>query len=64
MNTADLDFIYDVECPVCGRKPTYQITEMNDSGQIINYTWSWCNHQQVIDLVEQRNQQVIDRYRQ
>lgn len=62
MDTADLDFIYDVECPVCGRKPTYEITGVNSSGQITTYVCEPCSCPQMKSIIAQREEELRIRW--
>ena len=58
MNKSDLDYIYDVVCPVCGSKPSYRITGINSDGLIVSHSEElYCPHPELEDLIHLREEQ-------
>ena len=56
MNTSDLDYIYNVKCPVCGYVPGYEITGKNSYKEI-----NCCGHEELADLIYQRETEFLSR---
>ena len=59
MKESDLDFIYNIVCPVCGSKPTYQVTGINSDGLITNYIQNKCGHEALEKIIQDRENKVI-----
>ena len=54
MNTSDLDYIYNVKCPVCGYVPGYEITGENSYNEI-----NCCGHEELNALIHQRENEFL-----
>jgi hypothetical protein len=61
MKRSDMDFVYNVVCPVCGTKPSYQATCIRPDGGIATYKDSTCGHSEVKNLIDQRHNEVFTR---
>jgi hypothetical protein len=63
MNKSDLDYIYNISCPICGKKPFYKITGTNKLGQITSRDSNVCGHKELDELIDQRESFIQSRYR-
>ncbi|OXA83701.1 hypothetical protein B0A56_00850 [Flavobacterium columnare NBRC 100251 = ATCC 23463] len=61
MKKSDLDFIYNVVCPVCGSKPSYQATGIRPDGGITTYTQKTCVHKELKELIKCREDELDNR---
>ncbi len=61
MKKSDMDYIYNVVCPICGDKPSYVITGIRPDGGIINYNESSCGHPEVKELIVERYNEIPSR---
>lgn len=53
MEKEALDFIYNIECPVCGSKPTYTMTGVH------SYKQHSCGHAELEKLIQQREREFL-----
>lgn len=59
-----MDYIYNVLCPICGRKPTYIITGYNTDGRITTFKESSCGHIELENLIEENRRSVFDKFQE
>jgi hypothetical protein len=62
MKKSDMDYIYNVVCPICGRKPSYVITGIRPDGGITTYNERSCAHPEVKKLIEERHNEVLSQF--
>ncbi|QYS90691.1 hypothetical protein JJC04_11965 [Flavobacterium covae] len=58
-----MDFIYNVVCPICGSKPTYQVTGIRPDGGITTYTQKSCGHEELKEIINIREGEALQRLR-
>ncbi|WP_123910357.1 MULTISPECIES: hypothetical protein [Flavobacterium] len=59
MKKSEMDFIYNVKCPICGSKPSYQATSIRPNGGISTFTQMSCGHEDLEKIIEKRHSEVL-----
>lgn len=64
MKVSEMDYIYDVICPVCGSRPSYTITGYNADGRVTSFNESTCGHTELKNLIEENHRSVFEKFQQ